>query len=203
MTIQQKRNIFMVLSGFLVALALAGCSIRTSENHNGSNKSEDVDIRSPFGSVSVHEGSTDAKDLGLPAYPGARPTKGHGDNDENGNANVNLSSPFFGLKVVVRSFETDDSPSKVLDFYQKPMGKYGKVLLCNSGSGENYGNFHHHGRHSPVSCEDNNRSGDEKQLKVGTEDDQHVVAVKPRGKGTEFTLVYVRAKVEDDNKDTI
>jgi alcohol dehydrogenase class IV len=104
-----------------------------------------------------------------------------------------------GVKVVVRKFETDDAPDKVLDFYQKPMGKYGKVILCNGG-GSNF-NAHHHGN-AAVSC-DGSGSDYAKELKVGTENDQHVVAVKPRGKGAEFTLVYVRAHEEDNDKDTI
>lgn len=182
-----------VALSLLCALWLSGCSIHTSKS--GDNKDKDVDIRSPFGSISVHEGGVDAKDLGLPAYPGARPTKGDGDSD---NANVNISGPMFGVKVVVQKFETDDSPSKVLDFYQKPLAKYGKVIQC---SGEYHRNYHHHGKDAPVSC-DSSDSGSDKELKVGTEEDQHIVAVKPRGNGSEFTLVYVRTK-EGKEKDSI
>jgi hypothetical protein len=189
-----NRDSRIVALGVFCAVLLAGCSIHASKSSDDSKK--DVDIRSPFGSISVHEGSVDAKDIGLPAYPGARPTKGHNDDDDSDNANVNISSSLFGVKVVVQKFETDDSPDKVLAFYQKPMGKYGKVIQC-SGS---YHGFHHHGKDAPVSCD--NTGGDEKALKVGTENDQHVVAVKPRGNGSEFTLVYVRAK-ESDEKDTI
>jgi len=195
MTIRKTQSGLMLLLGILSALVLAGCSIHASKS--GDDKTKDVDIRSPFGSISVHEGGTDAKDLGLPLYPGARPSKGHGDNDDN--AHVNISSPFLGLKVVVQKFETDDSPGKVLDYYQKPMSKYGKVIQCNGGSG---GNYHHHDNDAPVSCDNDSGDDYQKSLKVGTENNQHVVAVKPRGKGSEFVLVYVRAQVHDDN-DTI
>jgi len=194
MRMKENRNLLLILSGLVCAVLLAGCSIHAGKS--GDDKNKDVDIRTPFGSISVHEGSVDAKDLGLPAYPGARPTKG--DHDDSDNANVNISSPLFGVKVVVQKFETDDSPDKVLDFYQKPMGKFGKVVQCNGGY---HGSYHHHDKDAPVSC-DGSGSGSEKELKVGTENNQHVVAVKPRGKGSEFTLVYVRAK-ESDDKDTI
>jgi hypothetical protein len=194
MTVKRSRNLLPVLCSVLCAVLLAGCSIHTSKSSDDKNK--DVDIRSPFGSISVHEGGVDAKDIGLPSYPGARPTKGHGDDDDN--ANVNISSPLFGVKVVVQKFETDDSPDKVLDFYQKPLGKYGKVIQC---SGSSHSSYHHHQKDAPVSCDDAG-SGSNKELKVGTENNQHVVAVKPRGNGSEFTLVYVRAKGSDD-KDTI
>lgn len=196
MTVRLDRKFFLVLLSFVCAIALSGCSVHVSKNSDGSDK--DVDVRSPFGSVSVHKGDANStKDLGLPVYPGARASGGrHGDDD---NANVDVSSPWAGVKVVVRKFETDDAPDKVLDFYQKPMGKYGKVIQCNGG-GSDF-SYHHHDKNAPVSC-DGSGSDYEKELKVGTENDQHVVAVKPRGKGAEFTLVYVRAHVEED-KDTI
>lgn len=190
-----KRICIAVLLTFVCAMMLTGCSVHVSKNSDGSDKN--VDVRSPFGSVSVHEGGANTADLGLPAYPGARAAGRHG--DESDNANVDVSSPFAGVKVVVRKFETDDAPDKVLDFYQKPMGKYGKVILCNGG-GSNF-HTHHHGN-APVSC-DGSGSDYEKELKVGTENNQHVVAVKPHGKGAEFTLVYVRTHGDDDDKDTI
>ena len=191
------KKLHKVLGLLMVSLCmaiLAGCSVHTSKSSDGKDK--DVDIRSPFGSVSVHAGDTDAKDLGLPVYPGARSTKSHGDNDDN--ANVNINSPAVQVKVVALKFETDDPPQKVLDFYQKPMGKYGTVIQCNGG----YGGYHHHDKDAPVSC-DNSGSNYEKELKVGTENNQHVVAVKPRGQGSEFSLVYVRVRENGDDKDTI
>jgi len=196
MKMKQSRSLVSMLSSVLFAFLVAGCSIHTSTSSG--NKQKDVDIRSPFGSISVHQGAVDAKDIGLPAYPGARPRNGHDEDGDSDNANVNISSGLFGVKVVVQKFETDDSPDKVLDFYQKPMGKYGKVIQCSGGY---HGSFHHHDMDAPVSC-DNISNGSEKELKVGTENDQHVVAVKPQGKGSEFTLVYVRAR-ESDDKDTI
>ena len=45
------------------------------------------------------------------------------------------------------------------------------------------------GRRAPR-CKE--RSRDETQLGAGTEDDNHIVSVKPRGSGTEFTLIHVQ-----------
>jgi hypothetical protein len=191
----RNRSLLALPLSIVCVFLLAGCSIHTSKSSD--NKDKDVDIRSPFGSISVHQGGVDAKDIGLPVYPGARPRTGHDDDGDSDNANVNISSSLFGVKVVVQKFESDDSPDKVLDFYQKPMGKYGKVIQCSGGY---HRSFHHHDKDEPVSCDDS--GGSEKQLKVGTENDQHVVAVKPQGKGSEFTLVYVRAR-ESNDKDTI
>ena len=46
-----------------------------------------------------------------------------------------------------------------------------------------------------VTCSDRTGSDHEykEELKVGTENNQRIVAVKPSGSGSEFVLVYVRA----------
>ncbi len=50
----------------------------------------------------------------------------------------------------------------------------------------------------PVSC-GKDGSGDSVELKVGTEGNQHVVAIKPNGPGTRFALVYVRMHTGKDD----
>jgi hypothetical protein len=170
-------------------VAIIGCSITTHEKDNG--KKDDVDIRTPFGSLSVKEGSTDIKDTGLALYPGARATKDD-DDDRHHSANVNISSSLFGLKVVALKFQSDDPSDKVLAFYKKDMGKYGRVLDCTGGFSMD---FHHHDKDVDVTCDGRNGPGHDykEELKVGTENNQRILAIKPRGNGSEFTLVYVRA----------
>ena|SRR5436190_14271272 len=188
-----KKQILFILLALVAAVVLIGCSIHASKDERGKDK--DVDIRTPFGSLSVHKGSGDAKDTGLPLYPGARLKSG---SDHDDNANVNISSSMFGLKVVAQKFESDDSSDKVLGFYEKQMGKYGSVISC-SGGNMNV-RFRRHDKDDPVSCDGHSGHDYDKELKVGTENNQHVVAVKSSGRGSEFTVVYVRAW---DNKDTI
>jgi len=48
-----------------------------------------------------------------------------------------------------------------------------------------------------VACSDNDK-GNSVELKVGTEDNQHIVAVEPSGNHTKFALVYVRTHGKDD-----
>src|SRR5579859_7468128 len=167
--------------------AMGGCSVSTHENDKG--KKKDVDIRTPFGSLSVRQGHADIKETGLPMYPGAR---ANDFDDKHDNANVDISSSLVGGKVVAVKFESDDSPDKVLSFYRKEMGKYGKVVDCTGGFDLH---FHHHDKDAEVTCDDHNGSdrGYKEELKVGTENNQRVVAIKPKNSGTEFTLVYVRA----------
>jgi hypothetical protein len=176
------------LPAILCVSVLTGCSV-THDKGNG--KKDDVDIKTPFGSLSVKEGASDVKDTGLSPYPGARVATDDGD-DRGHSANVNISSSLFGLKVVALKYESDDPSDKVLTFYRKEMGKYGKVVDCTGGFNMN---FHHHDKDAEVSCDDHNGSdhGYKEELKVGTENNQRVVAIKPRSNGSEFTLVYVRA----------
>ena len=184
-----RRSLFQAVLGFISLLTLAGCSVTTHEKDNG--KKDDVDIKTPFVSLSVKEGASDVKDTGLSAYPGARIAKDD-DDDRHHSANVNISSSLFGLKVVALKYESDDPSDKVLSFYRKEMGKYGKVVDCTGGFNMN---FHHHDKDAEVTCDDRNGSdhGYKEELKVGTENNQRVVAIKPKNSGTEFTLVYVRA----------
>jgi hypothetical protein len=190
------RSGLLTLSTASLALAvLAGCSISTSKDKSGKDK--DVDIRTPLGSISVHQGASDAKETGLSAYPGAQ-LKTDFDEHE-GSANVNISSPFFGLKVVAVKYQSNDAPDKVLAFYKKDMAKYGKVLDCTGGF--NMG-FRRHQQDAEVTCNDGGGSDRRyrEELKVGTQNNQRIVAIKPNGDGSEFALVYVRAS---DEKNTM
>jgi hypothetical protein len=188
------RNRLLSAAIALIFTLLASCSVTTHEKDNG--KKDDVDIKTPFGSLSVREGSTDVKATGLALYPGARPRKDSGDDHQS--ANVNISSSLFGLKVVALKFESNDSPDKVLAFYRKEMGKFGKVVDCTGSFGMNY---HRYDKDAEVTCDGHDSGHDYKEeLKVGTENNQRVMAVKPTANGSEFALVYVRAW---DHKDTM
>jgi hypothetical protein len=182
-----------ILAGIFCLVGFTGCSVTSHDKGDG--KKDDVDIRTPFGSLSVKEGNNDVKDTGMTLYPGAHPVK---DSDEDKHsANVNISSSIFGLKVVVLKFASDDPSDKILAFYRKDMGKYGKVLDCTGGFNMN---FHHHDKNADVTCEGDGSDHEYKEeLKVGTENNQRIAAVKTRGSGSEFTLVYVRAW---ESKDT-
>jgi hypothetical protein len=132
-----------------------------------------------------------ARDVGLPIYPGAKP-KPPTPNDKN-SANVNISTAFFGLRVAVVEFVSDDSPAKVAQFYRKELLEYGSVVECHS-NWDSVTDVHKDksGSHE-LHC-DGPSTGDTLELKVGTEERQHVVAIKPSGSGTEFALVYVSTR---------
>ena len=153
------------------------------------NKS--FDVRSTVGDL--HLGSdADPREIGLPAYPGARVK--HDDNSKDKNsANLALFTSAFGVKLVVINYTSNDSPDEIIAFYRDKLKKYGKVIECR-GSGD--------GRHVQVqekakelTC-DGDDKGNEVELKVGIQDNQHAVAVEPdkSGAGTTFALVYVYAR---------
>jgi hypothetical protein len=190
----------LAMLGALVAAlcVLSACSINASDKHNSKDGETHVDIKSPVGNLHVSE-EADIRDAGLSLYPGAKPAP-KDDSDDKKSANVNLSLPGFSLKVVAAEFLSDDGPDKIIAYYNKELQKYGKPIQCK-GAWSRGGHVNASGDDKdvskPVSCssEDN---GNSVELKVGTEGNEHVVAVKPNSKGSRFALVYVRMHTGSD-----
>jgi hypothetical protein len=176
----------VVLTFFLsVASVLAGVA------QNAESQNKNVDVRSPIGDL--HLGAdADAKKIGVPLYPGAR-LKTHDPNSDQ--ANLSVLTEAFGMKLVVANYVSDDDPAKIVAFYRNKLKKYGRVLECHSDK---------HGgdvsveddKHADKELKCEQESGPVTELKVGTEENQHLVAVQPReaGKGVEFALVYVHTR---------
>jgi hypothetical protein len=178
------RRFAIAPAAFLALIGLGGCRVHSDHGD------KDVDIRTPLGSISVHKGGSDPKAIGLALYPGAQIKPDLEDRD--GGANVDISSSFFGLKVVALKYQSNDSPEKVLSFYKKDLAKYGNVVDCTGGFTLT---FHRHSEDSEVSCDHYQQGGHRyhEALKVGTEYNQRIVAIRPSGDGSEFALVYVKA----------
>lgn len=198
----------LLITALLSASALvAGCSMQVGDkNKEGEQK---VAIQTPLGNMKVDTHEVDARDTGLPVYPGARPAEKEGEGNQN-KANVNMDTPWFGLKVVALSFETDDPQDKVWAFYKKEMAKYGRVLECKPGSPD--ANTTNQGD-EVLGCYDKDEKDhrgsravrenfhiEDQELKVGIPGKQRVVGFKPSAKGTKFSLVYIVTKT---SKDTI
>ena len=177
----------------LLLLVLPACSINVKKEKNGQDKQ--VDIQTPVGGIHVSK-DVDAADVGLTVYPGAR-LKQKDSNGENKSANVNISSFGYGLRVVAMEYESDDAPAKVVAFYQDQLKKYGNILVCHTNHldvNTDMKGLDDHGSHE-LTCE--NSSGKNVELKVGTKENQHIVAVEPEGQGSSFSLVYVRTHGKD------
>ena len=65
-----------------------------------------------------------AKEVGLPLYPGARPSKEDGDGSAA--ANLGLWGSSFGFKLVVLKMESNDSKEKWLRFIKRPLQSMGR-----------------------------------------------------------------------------
>lgn len=201
MKVQKNSKIWVGAFLILAMLGVSACTVKTEKGKDGEEKK--VAISTPAGELKVRNTDVDIRDTGLPLYPGAQEKPKEKRSDDN-KANVNIDTPFFGLKVVALTFTTNDSPDKVLAWYRDQMKSMGSVVECRGP--------HHKGKDNddldkPVSCDsdtkvnESDRDSNSVELKAGTNGNQHVVSVKPNGSGSEFALVYVR--VHKGEKDSI
>ncbi|MGA8154380.1 MAG: hypothetical protein WB952_25780 [Terriglobales bacterium] len=183
-----------VVAALAAALFLSSGGVHAQTSGTDS-QDKNLDIRSSVGDL--HMGSdADARATGLPVYPGARLRK-HEENRDS--ANLALFTSAFGFKLVVANYDSDDAPSKVIAFYRGKLKKYGKVLECHtSKNGADISPQEDNddsAKSKELKC-DNDNTGSGVELKVGTEDNQHVVAVEPaeNGSGSTFAIVYVYSR---------
>jgi hypothetical protein len=176
----------------LAVLFLVACSVNVKKEQNGEDKQ--VDIQTPVGGIHVSKGASVA-DVGLAVYPGAHLRLKDSDGEDK-SANVNISGPGFGLKVVALEYESNDSPAKLIAYYRDQLQKYGHVLECHTSHLDLNTDAKGWERSShELTCEGS--SGSNVELKVGTKENQHIVAIKPEGVGSSFSLVYVRTHGKD------
>jgi hypothetical protein len=192
---RNKLSAFVIAgASFAALLLLAGCSVNVKKEANGEDKQ--VDVKSLLGDVHVSQ-QANVADVGLAVYPGARLKEKDSDGTDK-SANVNVSGFGFGIKVIALEYESDDNPAKVLSFYRDQLKKYGMVLECHTSKGNWNVNMGSHGSKkgsNELTCEGS--GGNDIELKVGKQDDQHIVAVEPEGRGSSFSLVYVRTHGKD------
>lgn len=185
-------GLFLLLTAAM--FILSACSVNVKKEPNGEDKQ--VDIQTPVGGIHVSKGAN-PEDVGVAIYPGAR-LKQQDSNGDDKSANVNISGFGYGLKVVALQYESNDSPSKVVDYYKDQLKRYGKVLVCHTSHMDVGADIkdedHENGSHE-LTCE--GKSGVTVELKVGTKENQHIVAVEPAGTGSTFSLVYLRTHGKD------
>jgi hypothetical protein len=177
----------------VLTILVAACSVNVRKDKSG-GQDKDVDIKTPLGGIHVSKGAN-PDDVGVPVYPGARLKQENSDGSDK-SANVNISGFGFGLRVVALEYESNDSPERVVSYYKDQLKKYGNVLVCHTTHFHVDTNPKHddHGSHE-LTCEGS--SGNSIELKVGTKENQHIVAVEPQGKGSSFALVYLRTHGKD------
>jgi hypothetical protein len=180
----------------VIGMAVAYLGPAAQGQNQSSNQDKHVDIQSSAGDLHVGN-DADARKAGLPLYPGARVRH---DDENGGSANLSLFTDAFGVKLVVVKYDSDDAPGKVIDFYRDKLKKYGKIIECHTrehgGAHADFNDDENSKDEHPkeVKCEGDN-TGPVTELKVGTEDNQHVVSIEPKtGGGSSFALVYVHTR---------
>jgi hypothetical protein len=186
----------------LGVVAMSGCKI----DSNKQDGKENVKIATPFGGMQV---KTDEKatvnGIGLPIYPGAEFVKKN-DKDK-GAADVNLSFGSFQLRVKAASYNTPDAPDKVSAFYRAALARYGDVIQCENNKPVGSPTRTAEGLTCDNDKENHMSNGDtsgKMELKAGSKQHQHIVAVDPEGSGTKFGLVALdlpgHITVDEDDK---
>jgi hypothetical protein len=153
--------------------------------------------------LNVHANShATAKDIGLPVYPSATPFRDKDSDSSSADLGLVLNSFHFNLQVA--SFVTTDSPEQVLEFYRKPLAKYGEVLECKNG--KPVGSLVV--TQSGLTCGDHksegmtvNGSNMDHELRAGTPKHFRIVGIDSTDAGaTKFGLVAVLLPKEEDGK---
>jgi hypothetical protein len=181
-------------AAFAMLLSLPALNAQGQQPDNG-KKDPNLDVHSSVGDLHMGK-DADARSAGLPLYPGAHLRPDEPDSDA---LNFGVLTESFGVKLVIAKYGSDDAPNKVVDFYREKLKKYGKVLECHTS--EHSGSAHadvDDQKQQPskeLKCEGDN-TGPVTELQVGTEDNEHVVAIEPShtGKGTIFALVYMHSR---------
>lgn len=173
----------MLIAGMVL---VSGCRIESNKQGGDDN----VKIATPFGGMQVKTNDdTVLQGMGLPAYPGAVLVKK--DNDH-GAADVNMNFGNFHLRVKAASYRTTDSPDKVEAFYRKALGRYGDVIQCSNDRPVGEPTHTTEG----LTCDNdkkhvsiNDDMSRKMELKAGSKQHQHIVAINPEGTGTKLGLV--------------
>ncbi len=184
----------------LLALALLAPSAARAQNQNqnspdqSSSKSDDGNISAGFNLGK----DANAKDVGLPLYPGSHRHKDT--NDDSSALNMGLWGGQSGFKMALIKMESTDSPEKVAAFYRKALARYGKVITCPA-DGAPADAKNPPADSQTLNCDSDQSDHHEKnetELKAGTKEKQHIVGIKPEGNLTTFTLIYIETRGLDD-----
>lgn len=173
-----KNSLSLVVAA-AAAVSLAACEIRVARDED--RRPTDVDVDTPFGDLSVTKDAV-PEDVGVRVYPGARPLE---DGDETDRANVSIDSPFVDLRVAALKYTSDAAPDAIAEFYRRELSAYGAVVVCQGDVDFELD--------SAPRCKSRRSRQGQLQVGVGTKGNFRLASVKPRGSGSEFAVVYVRA----------
>jgi hypothetical protein len=169
----------LVLGMLLAAIPVAGTSGGQDQDNKGSNRSVGF----------ILSADAEAKDVGLPVYPGAQRSKDA--SNESSALQMGMWGGSSGFKLVLLKLDSNDSAEKVAAFYRKALAKYGPVLDCGKSSQSAKASS----KSNTLECEADQPGNGGFTFKSGTKEKQHVVNVEPSAGHSRISLVYV----EDPN----
>ena len=133
--------------------------------------------------------NADARDVGLPIYPGARVHKdGGGGNDS---AKIWAGFKSFGMTFATIRLDSNDLPSHIVSFYVDALRHYGPVLDCSPGKAHSQNVDRNPG---VLSCDDSQPKLGSYFFKAGEKSDFHAVAIEPGAGKTEIVLIAVQRR---------
>lgn len=139
-------------------------------------------------------------EIGLPIYPGAKPLK---DGDEH-SVDLGFTIGDSHFRLLTKEFVSHDAPSRILDFYRKPLSRYGEVLECDHGQAIGPVKKTAQGLTCESRKDSENHSGissDDHELRAGSPDRFHMVAITDQKQdGTRFGLAYIELPKEKKPK---
>ena len=128
----------------------------------------------------IVSGKASSSDVGLPFYPGSTPHKD--DSRDSEAVRLGLWGGGSGFKLAVVKMDSPDSPEKVANVAKQFEAlMIGKVLDCTHPPASSDANA--------LNCGDDKPDDGGMLFKSGTKDKQHIVSVKPNGKGSSYDLV--------------
>lgn len=195
-TLRSVTNFSLPLAS--LAAGALGCAVLCAPRGLLAQETPDKESRQGDQSAGIYfHSQANAKDVGLPIYPGARPHKEKA--DDSTSAKFGLWGGSLGLKLAVIKLESDDSAQKVAAFYKKALAKYGTVLDCGATPSQTTEKDSHKSS-KQLTCEEDKPEPGNMTFKAGTKEKQHVVGIQPNGEGSLFELVYVESPDDSDKK---
>jgi hypothetical protein len=144
-------------------------------------------------------GNARAADVGLPVYPRSKLFKSV-DNDAAVDMGFTFGDTHF--RLMAANYLSGDSVAQILDFYRKPLARYGDVLECDHGKPVGATKT----ARSGLTCGDlkgNENSSENRELRAGTPERFRIVGIGEReGSAIHFGLVYVEMPKDHASKPT-
>ena len=157
--------------------------------------------------LAIHANSdVSPADIGLPAYPGATPSHKHGDDKSAFDIGFSYGDTHFRMRGI--SYDSDDSPGRILDFYRKALGRYGDVLECDHGhpvgsltvtssglrcSGRKNGDH--------LNIDGHIDSSKDHDLRAGSPDEFRIVGInESENQSARFVIMYVKTPKDAGDK---